>query len=109
MKFIIYLLSLIFVALSIEYNELNQSNILKKNEIGQRASYEACLRLKKNSNFNLKCESLLDKNEKEQKNDNIINANIKTLSFGESETRQVNKLEEMKLRKFMNKLSKGVN
>ena len=105
MKVIINLLAFFFIFLSIKYIELKDTNNFEKEHNEAIESFEACIRLRRKSNFNLKCEDLLDKNEKMENIEKISKTKIKTLSFDESETRRVNKKVEGKLRNLMSKIS----
>ena len=106
MKFPIIPLLLIFIIFEIVNNSFSSSNNIKNEEI--KESYEACVRIRsKAPNLNLKCEDLLeDISTNEQKEENN-NKEIKTLIINENNTRKVNKSEEIKLRKLIQKLSKG--
>ena len=107
MKVQLIILSIFFLIFGIENNSLSfTTNILNEDK---KESYEACIRLRtKAPNLNLKCEHLLDtinRNEENQKKDEINYAEIKTLIIRESNTRKVNKSEEIKLRDLIKKLS----
>ena len=83
------------------------SNELSSNDKEKKESYEACIKLKRKAPyFNLKCEQLLPfpKAINHYKN---VNKNIKTLYINESNVRKVNKIEENKLKRLMQKLSNG--
>ena len=51
----------------------------------------------------------INKKEENQRKEKINNTEIKTLIIDESNTRKVNKSEEIKLRNLIKKLSKGIN
>lgn len=102
MKLLTIALSIIFFIFIIGSNALPFSNTVLINE--KRESYQACLRLKKNApNLNLKCENLKE-NIKSEETQHI---GIKILPSVATETREVNKREEVKLRNLIKNLSKG--
>ena len=104
MNFISFLLIIIFLIFGIENNTLLSPK--RKNLYEERIeSYQDCIKLKiKAPNLNLKCEHLLDdfilRDTKSQKTNKI-----KTLLIDSSNTRKVNKMEEIKLRKLVQVLS----
>ena len=111
MKLPIVIVSIFFLIFGIEnYNLAFLNEIVNDNK---KESYDACIRLRtKAPNLNLKCEHLLDtinKKEENQRKEKINNTEIKTLIVDESNTRMVNKSEEIKLRNLINKLTKGNN
>ena len=105
MKWLFISLASILLILCIGSNELSSNDNLNRE---QRESYEACIRLKRKAPyFNLKCEHLLDNIhyiETINRNENKYNG-VKVLSIYESNTRKVNKSEEMKLRTLIEKIS----
>ena len=104
MKLLTFALPIIFFMFIIGSNSKPFSNIVLINE--KRESYRACLRLKKNApNLNLKCEKLKENINLEE----TQHIHIKFLSPVETETRKVNKEEEIKLRKLIKNLYKGNN
>ena len=111
MKIPILVVSIFFLILGIENNNLSSSNNILEEDI--KESYNACIRLSaKAPNLNLKCEHLLNsihKNVQSQRKDEINNTEIKSLQIGESNTRKVNKSEEIKLRNLIKKLSNSNN
>ena len=107
MKLDIIAFSLLFMTFIIGNVELSSSNIVIND---RRDSYIACKRLKaKAPYFNLKCENLIEEvnnyreNFKEQ--NEINNTKIKTLSMDKSCTRKVDKIQEIKLKNLLKKLS----
>ena len=109
MKFPIIPLSIVFIIFEIVNNSFSSSNAILIEE--RKESYEACVRIRnKAPNLKLKCEDLLEgivtNEENEQKEENS-NIEIKTLIINENNTRKVNKSEEIKLRKLIQKLSNG--
>ena len=101
MKFDIITFSLLFIIFILGNIELSSSNIVNKEK---RDSYNACVRLREKAPyFNLKCENLLDEIEDNKEVEN--NSKIKTLSVDKSSTRKVNKIEEIKLRNLIRKLT----
>ena len=106
MKFPIIPLSIIFIIFEIVNNRFSSSNAILIEE--RKESYEACVRIRnKAPNLKLKCEDLLEgiaSNEQKEENSNI---EIKTLIINENNTRKVNKSEEIKLRKLIQRLSNG--
>ena len=109
MKFLLIILCLIFLIWGIDNNNLSSIRDNLKEE--RKESFEACKRIKnKAPNLNLKCEHLLDDNAKNEENiqkDKFENTEIKTLTTGETNTRKVNKSEEIKLRNLIQALSNG--
>ena len=111
MKFPIIPLLFVFLFFEIVNNSFSSSNTMLIEE--RKESYEACVRIRnKAPNLNLKCEDLLEgiisNEENEQKEENS-NTEIKTLIINENNTRKVNKSEEIKLRKLIQKLSNRNN
>ena len=101
MKFLAFALSLIFIVFIIGSNALTSSNLLKVKE--QQESYLACKSLKSKAPYlKLNCENLAPKIP--EKNQKTELSSIKILRTYETETRKVNKSEEMKLRNLMRKL-----
>ena len=101
MKFIAIALSLIFIISIIGSNAFTSSNFLKLKE--QQESYIACKSLKSKAPYlKLNCENLAPK--KVVKMENAQLSNIKILQNHETETRKVNKSEEIKLRNLIRKL-----
>ena len=86
-------------------NALSFSSTVLNNE--KRESYLACIRLRKKApNLNLNCENLDENiNSEEKYAKETYQSSIKFLSSKETETRKVNKSEEIKLRKLIKKLS----
>ena len=104
MKWIFIALPIILLIFIVGCNELS-SNIIANEEI--RESFEACCRLKKNAPyFNLNCHRLLEKIPKPETVDRheVNKKAVKTLSSYESNTIKVNKIEEIKLKKFIRRL-----
>ena len=108
MKWLFFSFPLILLLLCIENNGLSSNHTLNEEK---RESYEACMRLKrKASYFNLKCEHLLDNIHFTNSNNNVnkninINKGVKNLPRYESNTRKLNKMEEIKLRNLIAHLS----
>ena len=107
MKLLIFTLTTTFLIFGIQNNNLlsTKNNLIEET----KESYQACIRLRnKAPNLNLKCEHLLDNlltiKETNKKNE-IINNEIKTLFISESNTRKVNKSEEIKLKNLIKNLS----
>ena len=106
MKWLFIALPIILLIFIIGCNEMS-SNIILSEEI--KESYEACMRLKRNAPyFNLNCNRLI---EKIPKPETVIkgeakNKGVKTLPTYETNTIKVNKIEEIKLKKFIHRLSK---
>ena len=101
MKSIAIALSLIFIISIIGSNAFTSSNFLKLKE--QQESYIACKSLKSKAPYlKLNCENLAPK--KVVKMENAQLSNIKILQNHETETRKVNKSEEIKLRNLIRKL-----
>ena len=101
MKSIAIALSLIFIISIIGSNAFTSSNFLKLKE--QQESYIACKSLKSKAPYlKLNCENLAPK--KVVKMENAQLSNIKILQNHETETRKVNKSEEIKLRNLIMKL-----
>ena len=102
MKFLTIALPIIFFIFIIGSNSLPFSNTILINE--KKESYQACLRLiKKAPNLNLNCENLKENISSEE----IQHIGIKILPSVATETREVNKSEEIKLRNLVKNLSKG--
>ena len=105
MKWLFIALPIILLIFVITCNEIS-SNFIVSEEI--RESYEACMRLKRNAPyFKLNCYSLIEKISKPETVDKqeINKKGVKTLSTYESNTIKVNKIEEIKLKKFIHRLS----
>ncbi len=101
MKSIAIALSLIFIISIIGSNAFTSSNFLRLKE--QQESYIACKSLKSKAPYlKLNCENLAPK--KVVKMENAQLSNIKILQNHETETRKVNKSEEIKLRNLIRKL-----
>ena len=101
MKSISIALSLIFIISIIGSNAFTSSNFLRLKE--QQESYIACKSLKSKAPYlKLNCENLAPK--KVVKMENAQLSNIKILQNHETETRKVNKSEEIKLRNLIRKL-----
>ena len=101
MKSIAIALSLIIIVFTLGSNALTSSNILRLKE--QQESYLACQSLKSKAPYlKLNCENLAPK--KVVKMENAQLSNIKILQNHETETRKVNKSEEIKLRNLIRKL-----
>ena len=101
MKSIAIALSLIFIISIIGSNAFTSSNFLRLKE--QQESYIACKSLKSKAPYlKLNCENLAPK--KVVKMENAQLSNIKILQNHETETRKVNKSEEIKLRNLIMKL-----
>ena len=101
MKSIAIALSFIFIISIIGSNAFTSSNFLKLKE--QQESYIACKSLKSKAPYlKLNCENLAPK--KVVKMENAQLSNIKILQNHETETRKVNKSEEIKLRNLIRKL-----
>ena len=110
MKFTSFLLILAFLFFYIKSNNLRSLDDRINNK--RKQSYEACIRLtQKAPHLNLSCENLLydniETNEESEKKIKLRGAEIKTLLIDESEIRKVNKIEEIKLRNLIQKLSKN--
>ena len=105
MKWLFIALPTIFIMFLIGSNEMSSINNLDKE---QRESFEACISLRRKAPyFNLNCERLLDRVpivETSINKNKIGNNDIKTLSIYDSETRKVDKNEEIKLRKLVERL-----
>ena len=101
MKSIAIALSFIFIISIIGSNAFTSSNFLRLKE--QQESYIACKSLKSKAPYlKLNCENLAPK--KVVKMENAQLSNIKILQNHETETRKVNKSEEIKLRNLIRKL-----
>ena len=101
MKSIVIALLLIFIVFTIGSNAFTSSNLLRLKE--QQESYQACKSLKSKAPYlKLNCENLAPK--KFSQSENAENSNIKILQNHETETRKVNKSEEIKLRNLIMKL-----
>ena len=101
MKSIAIALSLIFIISIIGSNAFTSSNFLRLKE--QQESYIACKSLKSKAPYlKLNCENLAPK--KVVKMENAQLSNIKILQNHETETRKVNKSEEIKLRNLIRNL-----
>ncbi len=105
MKSIVIALPILFLMFIIGSNALSFSSTVLNNE--KRESYLACIRLRKKApNLNLNCENLDENiNSEEKYAKETYQSSIKFLSSKETETRKVNKSEEIKLRKLIKKLS----
>ena len=105
MKWLFIALPIVLLIFIIGCNEMS-SNIIISEEI--KESFEACMRLKRNAPyFNLNCHRLIEKIPKPETVDNheANKKGVKTLSTYESNTIKVNKIEEIKLKKFIRRLS----
>ena len=101
MKSLYIALSIIYIIFIIDSNAFTSSNLLRLKE--QQESYLACQSLKSKAPYlKLNCENLAPKFSEKSHNPEI--SNIKILRTYETETRKVNKSEEMKLRNLMRKL-----
>ena len=101
MKSIAIALSLIFIISIIGSNAFTSSNFLRLKE--QQESYIACKSLKSKAPYlKLNCENLDPKKLVKMENSQL--SNIKILQNHETETRKVNKSEEIKLRNLIRKL-----
>ena len=101
MKSIAIALSLIIIVFTLGSNALTSSNFLRFKE--QQESYLACQSLKSKAPYlKLNCENLAPKLPEKSHNPDV--SSIKILLTYETETRKVNKSEEMKLRNLMRKL-----
>ena len=101
MKSIAIALSLVFIISIIGSNAFTSSNFLRLKE--QQESYIACKSLKSKAPYlKLNCENLAPKKVVKMKNSQL--SNIKILQNHETETRKVNKSEEIKLRNLIRKL-----
>ena len=101
MKSIVIALSLIIIVFTLGSNALTSSNLLRLKE--QQESYLACKSLKSKAPYlKLNCENLAPK--KVAKMENAQLSNIKILQNHETETRKVNKSEEIKLRNLIRNL-----
>ena len=99
MKSLIIALSIIYIILIIDSNAFTSSNLLSLKE--QQEAYQACKNLKnKAPNLRLNCENLAQKKEEKNK------FGVKVIKTEETETRKVNKNEEIKLRNLIKKLKK---
>ena len=94
MKSFAIALLLAFIISIIGSNANSSSNKITPNS--NIESYRACLRIKEKVHVNLKCEKLIEF-EKTQE--------VKILSHSDIQRRKVNKMEEKKLRKFLQQLS----
>ena len=105
MKSIVIALPILFLMFIIGSNALSFSSTVLNNE--KRESYLACIRLRKKApNLNLNCENLDENiNSEEKYAKETYQSSIKFLSSKETETRKVNKSEEIKLRNLVKKLS----
>ena len=103
-SFAIALPILLFMSI-IGSNALPSSNSLLNKE--RRESYQACIRLRaKAPNFNLKCENLIENiHSKEVEMEDANSNGVKILSTDVARTRKVNKIEEIKLRNLIKKLT----
>ena len=102
MKLLIVALPLILITFTIKSNALTSSNLLKLKE--QEESYLACKSLKAKAPYlKLDCENLLLK--KSEKIDQNELTGIKKLTREETKTKRVNKIQEIKLRNLMRKLT----
>ena len=103
-SFAIALPILLFMSI-IGSNALPSSNSLLTKE--RRESYQACIRLRaKAPNFNLKCEKLIENiHSKEVEMEDANSNGVKILSTDVARTRKVNKIEEIKLRNLIKKLT----
>ena len=93
--------SIIFIVFIIGSNAFTSSNLLKIKE--QEESYLACKDLKRKApNLKLNCENLAPK--KFEETEEIQNNNVGFKILSDTETRKVNKSEEIKLRNLMRTL-----
>ena len=95
MKSFVIALSLLIVMIIIGSNA--NSSLNQDLQTSKRESYQACLRIRAKAHYNLKCEKLIETEHRNEK--------IQILSFSASQTRKVNKIEEIKLREFLKHLS----
>ena len=94
--------SIIFTVFVIGSNAFTSSNL--SNRKSQEESYLACKSLKRKApNLRLNCENLSLKKFEEEEIKNKNNG-VKILHTSESDTRKVNKNEELKLRNLIQKL-----
>ena len=101
MKSFAIALSVIFMVFIIGSNAFTSSNLLKLKE--QEESYLACKSLKRKApNLKLNCEKLTQK--KFEETEEIQNNNVGFKILSDTETRKVNKSEEIKLRNLMRTL-----
>ena len=101
MKSFAIALSVIFMVFIIGSNAFTSSNLLKFKE--QEESYLACKSLKRKApNLKLNCEKLTPK--KFEETEEIQNNNVGFKILSDTETRKVNKSEEIKLRNLMRTL-----
>lgn len=105
MKSIVIALQIIFLILIFGSNALSFTNTKLINE--RMESYEACIRLRnKAPSLKLNCENLKENIISEKDNiEETQHSGIKLLSSKETETRKVNKSQEIKLRNLINRLS----
>ena len=97
MKSLIIALSIVYIIFIIDSNAFTSSNLLSLKE--QQEAYQACKNLKnKAPNLRLNCENLSPKKEEKNK------FGVKVIKTEETETRKVNKNEEIKLRNLIKKL-----
>ena len=95
MRLLIIALPIIYIVFMIGSNALTSSNLLKLKE--QEESYLACKNLKaKAPHLKLNCENLLPKKSE---------TGVKILTNDETKTKKVNKIQEIKLRNLMRKLT----
>ena len=95
MRLLIIALPIIYIVFMIGSNALTSSNLLKLKE--QEESYLACKNLKdKAPHLKLNCENLLPKKSE---------SGVKILTNDETKTKKVNKIQEIKLRNLMRKLT----
>ena len=67
-------------------------------------AYEACVRLKTKAPYiNLRCEKLKEASRKNR--EKLIDQGIKLLSSNDASTRKVDKIQEIKLRNLLSKLT----
>ena len=95
MRLLIIALPIIYIVFMIGSNALTSSNLLKLKE--QEESYLACKNLKaKVPHLKLNCANLLPKKSE---------SGVKILTNDETKTKKVNKIQEIKLRNLMRKLT----
>ena len=95
MRLLIIALPIIYIVFMIGSNALTSSNLLKLKE--QEESYLACKNLKATvPHLKLNCENLLPKKSE---------TGVKILTNDETKTKKVNKIQEIKLRNLMRKLT----
>ena len=100
MRIFVIAFLIIFMVLKITPNAMP---IFLNNETKEKnEAFEACTSLRKKAPYlNLKCEKL---QEKPRKIEDATKTNVKLLSIEDESTRKVNKIQELKLRKLLEKL-----